>query len=38
MNMIGQPEPATHNRIIALFSDWFGYRYFGDLTAISNQK
>ena len=32
MNPVGQPERATQDRVIALFSDELGYRYFGDWT------
>ncbi len=32
MSTVGQPERATQNRIIALFSDELGYRYLGDWT------
>jgi len=32
MNEIGQPERATQNRVIALFSDELGYRFLGDWT------
>jgi type I restriction enzyme R subunit len=32
MSTIGQPERATQNRVIALFRDELGYRYFGDWT------
>ena len=30
--MVGKPERATQNRIIALFRDELGYRYLGDWT------
>ena len=30
--VVGKPEPATQNRIIALFRDEPGYRYLGDWT------
>jgi len=32
MTAVGQPERATQNRIITLFRDELGYRYFGDWT------
>jgi type I restriction enzyme R subunit len=32
MTMIGQPERATQNRVIALFRDELNYRYLGDWT------
>lgn len=32
MNLVGQPEHATQNRIIALFCDELRYRYLGDWT------
>src|ERR1044071_7203086 len=30
--VVGKPERATQNRIIALFRDELGYRYLGDWT------
>lgn len=30
MTTIGQPERATHNRVIALFRDELHYRFLGD--------
>ncbi len=32
MNVIGQPERATQNRVITLFRDELNYRYLGDWT------
>jgi type I restriction enzyme R subunit len=32
MSIIGQPERATQNRVIALFRDELGYRYLGNWT------
>src|SRR5258707_9434279 len=32
MNVVGQPERATQNRVIGLFRDELGYRYLGDWT------
>src|SRR4051812_47533163 len=32
MGLVGQPERATQNRIIALFSDELRYRFLGDWT------
>ena len=32
MSMIGQPERATQNRVLALFREELGYRYLGDWT------
>jgi len=32
MSLIGQPEHATQNRVIALFREELGYRYLGDWT------
>ena len=32
MTNVGQPERATQNRVIALFSDELNYRYLGDWT------
>ena len=32
MNIVGQPERATQNRVISLFCDELGYRYLGDWT------
>ena len=33
MSAVGQPERATQNRVIALFLDELGYRYFSDIDA-----
>ena len=32
MTLVGQPERATQDRVIALFRDELGYRYLGDWT------
>ena len=32
MSTIGQPERATQNRVIALFTDGLAYAYLGDWT------
>ena len=32
MSVVGQPERATQNRVIALFRDELGYRTLGDWT------
>ncbi len=33
MNGVGQPERATHYRVIALFRDELNYRYSSDMDA-----
>lgn len=32
MNLVGQPERATQNRVVTLFREELGYRYLGDWT------
>ena len=32
MSTIGQPERATHNRVVALFREELKYRFLGDWT------
>jgi type I restriction enzyme, R subunit len=32
VDIVGQPERATQNRVIALFRDELSYRYLGDWT------
>jgi type I restriction enzyme R subunit len=32
VSVVGQPERATQNRVIALFRNELGYRYLGDWT------
>ena len=36
MTIIGQPERATQNRVIALFRDELSYQYLGDKTDLPN--
>src|SRR4051794_31988524 len=36
--LVGQPERATQNRVIALFRDELGYRYLGDWTDRANSN
>jgi type I restriction enzyme R subunit len=38
MTIIGQPERATQNRVIALFQNELGYRYIGDWTDRQNNS
>ena len=38
MNLVGQPERVTQNRIIALFRDELGYSYLGDWTDRENNS
>ncbi|MDR3525590.1 MAG: HsdR family type I site-specific deoxyribonuclease [Acetobacteraceae bacterium] len=38
MSLIGQPERATQNRVIALFRDELGYRFLGDWTDRDNSN
>jgi type I restriction enzyme R subunit len=38
VSIIGQPERATQNRVIALFRDELGYRYLGDWTDRSDNS
>jgi type I restriction enzyme R subunit len=38
MNTIGKPERATQNRVLTLFRDELGYRYFGDWSYRSHNS
>src|SRR5262245_52131190 len=36
--VVGKPERATQNRVIALFRDELGYRYLGDRSDFENSN
>jgi type I restriction enzyme R subunit len=38
VSIVGQPERATQNRVVALFRDELGYRYLGDRTDRSGNS
>jgi len=38
LNVIGQPERVTQNRMIGLFRDVLGYRYLGDCSDLDGDS
>ena len=38
MNVIGQPERVTQNRVIGLFRDVLGYLYLGDWSDLDGDS